>query len=231
MAPSGITEPHAGPGPVLTVGTTAVIYLVDDDRVLRRYREQHDLSREVAIMRHLGEHGFPVPAVHSAQGLDLVMERLHGPTLLQALAAGETTLPDGGHLLADLHRRLHDLPPPTGERDVVVHLALHPANIILSERHGGPVLIDWANARTGPADLDIAVTGVIIGEVAVDQDEPEYSRAARALLAAFLAEADGDPVDHLAEAVRIRLADPSLVPGERALVEPAAELVRHFRSP
>jgi aminoglycoside phosphotransferase (APT) family kinase protein len=229
MASSGVTEPHAGPGPVLTTGTTADLYLLDDDRVLRRYREQHDLSREVAIMRHLGGHGFPVPEVHAAEGLDLVMERLHGPTMLQALAAGEIGLHEGGHLLAELHARLHAVPPPPGEDDVVVHLALHPANVILSERHG-PVLIDWANARTGPADLDVAVTGVIIGEVAVDEDDPEYSRAARALLASFLSAAHGDPVPHLAEAVRIRLADASLVPGERALVDPAAELVRHFRS-
>ena len=77
------------------------------------------------------------------------MERLHGPTLLQALAAGEITLVDGGHLLAELHARLHAVPPPPGHDDVVVHLALHPANVILSERHG-PALVDWANARTGP---------------------------------------------------------------------------------
>ena len=229
MTSPGVTEPAASPGPLLTVGTTADIYLVDDDRVLRRYREQHDLAREVEIMRHLVRHGFPVPEVHAADGLDLLMERLHGPTLLQALAAGEVSLPAGGEMLADLHHRLHAVPPPPGADDVVVHLALHPANVILSERHG-PVLIDWAAARTGPADLDVAVTGVIIGEVAVDEDELEYSRAARALLAAFLAAADGDPVPHLDAAVAIRLADPCLVPGERALVGPAADLVRHFRS-
>ena len=229
MTTPGVTEPEAGPGPLLTVGTTADIYLLDDDRVLRRYREEHDLSREVAIMRHLAAHGFPVPGVHAAEGLDLVMERLHGPTLLQALAAGEIGLVDGAHMLAELHAGLHAVPPPAGADAVVVHLALHPANVILSERHG-PVLIDWANARTGPADLDVAVTAVIIGEVAVDEDGTEYGRAARAFLAAFLAAADGDPVAHLDAAVRVRLGDSSLVPGERALVEPAAALVRHFRT-
>ena len=230
MTSPGATTPDAGPGPLLTVGTTADIYLLDDHRLLRRYREQHDLSREAAIMRHVAEHGFPVPVVHAAEGLDLVMERVHGPTLLQALAAGEVTIPEGAHLLAELHDRLHRLPAPPGADDgVVVHLALHPANVILGEGHD-PVLVDWTNARSGPADLDVAVTAVIIAEVAVDEDEPEYARAARALLAAFLLAADGEPVPHLVEAVRIRLADPSLVPGERALVEPAAELVRHFRT-
>ena len=229
MTSSEATEPDAGPGPALTVGSTAVIYLLDDERVLRRYREQHDLSREVEIMRHLGAHGFPVPEVFAAHDLDLEMERLHGPTLLQSLAAGETGIPEAGHLLADLHRRLHAVPPPAGERDVVVHLALHPANVILSERHG-PVLIDWATARTGPAELDVAVTALIIAEVAVDEDEVEYSKAARALLAAFLAAVDGDPVSQLDAAVDIRGRDESLVPGERALLAPAAELVRHFCS-
>lgn len=229
MTSPGVTDPDAGPGPVLAVGTTADIYLLDDDRVLRRYREQHDLSREVEIMRHLQSHGFPVPEVYAAEGLDLVMERLHGPTMLQALAAGEISLPDGGQLLADLHRQLHAVPPPAGERDVVVHLALHPANVILSEKHG-PVLIDWANARTGPADLDVAVTAVIIAEVAVDEDDREYSRAARALLAAFIAAARGELLSQLDAAVEIRRSDPTLVPGETALVGPAAELVRHFAS-
>ena len=229
MTSPGVTDPDAGPGPVLAVGTTADIYLLDDDRVLRRYREQHDLSREVEIMRHLRSHDFPVPEVYAAEGLDLVMERLHGPTMLQALAAGEISLPDGGQLLADLHRRLHAVPPPDGERDVVLHLALHPANVILSETHG-PVLIDWANARTGPADLDIAVTAVIIAEVAVDEDDREYSRAARALLAAFLTAARGEPLTQLDAAAEIRRSDPTLVPGEIALVAPAAELVRHFAS-
>jgi aminoglycoside phosphotransferase (APT) family kinase protein len=229
MARSGTTQPDPGTGPLLTVGTTADIYLLDDDRVLRRYREEHDLSREAAIMRHLAEHGFPVPVVHAAQGLDLVMERVHGPTQLQALTAGELSIPEGAQQLADLHTRLHAVPSPPGADGVIVHLALHPANVILSERHG-PVLVDWTNARTGPADLDVAVTGVIIGEVAADEAEGQISRGARALLAAFLVAADGDPVPHLDEAVRIRLADPSLVPDERALVRPGAELVRHFRA-
>lgn len=225
----GVTHAEAGPGPVLAVGTTADIYALDDDRVLRRYREQHDLAREVAIMRHLAAHGFPVPRVHAAEDLDLVMERLHGPTLLQSLAAGETPIPEGGHLLADLHRRLHAVPPPPGGTEPVVHLALHPANVILSESHG-PVLIDWADARTGPADLDIALTALIIAEVAVDEDDVVCAKAARALLAAFLTGAHGDPLSQLDTAAELRRDDPGLVPGERALVAPAAELVRHFAS-
>jgi tRNA A-37 threonylcarbamoyl transferase component Bud32 len=229
MNSPGVTEPGARPGPLLTVGTTADIYLLDDDRVLLRYREHPDLSREVAIMRHLVAHGFPVPEVHSAEGLDLVIQRVHGPTLLQALVAEEISIPDGAQLLADLHRRLHAVPPPAGGDDVVLHLELHPGNVVLRETQG-PVVLDWAHARTGPADLDVAVAGVILAEVAVDEDT-EYTRGARAFLAAFLAAAGGDPASQLDAAVSIRNQDESLVPGERALLTPAAELVRHFCAP
>lgn len=228
MTSPGVADNVAGPLPVLAAGTTADIFVVDDDRVLRRYHGAHDTTTEAALMRHVAEHGFPVPSLYSAEGSELVMERLHGPTLLQALAAGEVSLEDGAEIMADLHQRLHVLPAParSGHDDVVVHLDLHPANIILSESHG-PALVDWANARTGPADLDLAVSAIILGEVAVDSGG-DYSRAARKMLVAFLAVAGGDPLAQLDAAVESRLSDAALVPGEEALVQPAAELVRQY---
>ena len=226
MKPKGAADDVAGALPVLATGTTADIFAIDDVRVLRRYREVHDSTTEVALMRHVAAHGFPVPTLYSADGSDLVMERLHGPTLLQALAAGEVNLQDGAEIMADLHRRLHVVPAPAGtpEHDVVVHLDLHPANIILSESHG-PALVDWANARTGSPDLDLAVSAIILAEVAVDSGG-DYSRAARRMLVAFLKVAGGDPLAQLAAAVSFRLTDPALVPGEVSLVAPAADLVR-----
>ena len=53
-----------------------------------------------------------------------------------------------------------------------------------------------------------------------------YSQAARALLAAFLAATDIDPLAELDVAAALRAQDPSLVPGERELVPAAAVLVR-----
>ena len=214
--------------PVLAVGATADIYVIDDDKVLRRYRDQHDAATEAALIRHVVEHGFPAPALYSWEGSDLVMERLHGPTLLQALASGEFSLKDAVDILADLHHRLHEVPPPawaTGD-DVVVHLALHPGNVVLSETHG-PALVDWANATVGPIDLDIAMSAIILAEVAVDSGG-DYSRAARAMLAVFLSVAGGNPLAQLDAAAQARLADPALQAGERLLVPPAAALVRRY---
>lgn len=228
MTTNGVADQDAGTLPLLVVGTTADIFLTDDNRVLRRYRGAHDATTEAALMRHVAQHGFPVPELYSAEGSDLIMERLHGPTLLQALAAGELSLHDAAEIMADLHRWLHSVPAPADAAagDVVIHLNLHPGNIVLSESHG-PALVDWTNARTGSPDLDIAVSAIILGEVAVDS-AGDYSRAARAMLVAFLAVAGGDPLAQLDAAIRERLEDPTLVAGEKALVAPAAELVRRY---
>ena len=227
----------AEPGPILASGATADVFALDDHHVLRRYRSGADASPEVHLLRHVVAHGYPAPAVHEASGSDLVMERLHGPTLLQALGAGEVSIPDAAGILHDLHTRLHAIPAPAGwgpdQPDAwplvtsgpsVVHLDLHPGNVILTENHG-PALVDWANARTGTAELDVSLSALIIAEVAVDAGGV-YSQAARALLAAFLAATDIDPLAELDVAAALRAQDPSLVPGERELVPAAAVLVR-----
>lgn len=225
------------PGPILAAGETVDVYALDEHHVLRRYRSGRDASPEVELLRHVVAHGFPAPAVHQASGPDLVMERLHGPTLLQALAAGEVPIADAAAILTDLHSRLHAITPPDGwapdEPDswplvisgpVIVHLDLHPGNVILTEDHG-PALVDWTNARTGTAQLDVSLTALIIAEVAVDAGGV-YSQAARALLAAFLHATDVDPLTALDTAAALRAEDPSLVPGERELVPQAAVLIR-----
>ena len=213
------------PGPLLAAGLAADVYAVSDEQVLRRYREGRDASAEVALLRHVAAHGFPAPAAEHLGGPDLLMERVHGPTLLQALAAGEVDLRGGAQILVDLHDKLHRIAAPGGD-GVVVHLDLHPGNVILTERRG-PVLVDWALARAGTASLDVAVTALVLAEVAVDAGG-DYSQAARALLAAFVGIAGEDPVPALDEAIAVRCADPALVAGECDLVEPAADLVRRF---
>lgn len=223
---TGLTDPSGAPGPLLASGSWSDVFILDNERLLRRNRH-HDVSeREVELLRHVSAAGFPAPTPYAVDGTDLVLERLHGPTLLQSLAAGETRLSAGAQILADLHARLHAVTPPTDAEpgQVVVHLDLHPANIILTEAHG-PALIDWTGATLGDPDLDLAVTALVLAEVAVDE-EVEYARGAHVLLLAFLAACGGDPAAHLDDAIRSRLSTRVLDQDERALLPAAAELVR-----
>lgn len=214
------------PGPLLAAGSFADVFAVDEARVLRRYRDHADATREATLVRHVVEHGFPAPAVLAFAGSDIVMERLHGPTLLQSLAAGETSINDAAAMLADLHRSLHALPAPGDAGNAIMHLDLQPGNIILTEQRG-PVLLGWSSAAVGDARLDVATTALMIAEVAVDAGGV-YSQAARALLAAFLSATDTDPVPALDDAAERRAQDPTLVAGEHALVPAAATLVREL---
>src|SRR5262245_34511626 len=68
--------------------------------------------------------------------------------------------------LADLHDQLHliaapDWLPPLGTGgDRLVHLDLHPLNVVMTVR--GPVVIDWTNAAGGDPLLDVALTYVLL---------------------------------------------------------------------
>lgn len=208
-------------------GRTADVFALDGDRVLRRYRDGKGVESEAAVMAHVRAHGFPAPAVHHADGPDLVLDRLPGPTLLQALLSAATTAADAAAVLAGLHRRLHALPPaghahPVAPGDTVIHLDLHPDNVVMTA--GGPVLIDWRNATDGPADFDVAYSALILAQVAVD-DGTELAAVAGALIGPFLTAAGGAPLDHLDAATIRRGADPQLTATELEQLASAAALV------
>ncbi|RMI39823.1 phosphotransferase [Streptomyces triticirhizae] len=233
----------APPGPPLASGRTADVYALPGDRVLRRYRDGQSATAEESLLLRLGTLGYPVPRVHpraepggtghggarlDSAGRprlgpgDLVMERLHGPTLAEALLGGTTSPERGGAVLAHLLDRLHALPGR------LVHLDLHPENVISTAR--GPVVIDWSNAREGhPPGRDRAVSAVILAEVAVGPIP-----LARAVLAALLdglarpADAPDQPPfseQELAWAGDFRRANPTLSPAEKRALDLALELV------
>src|SRR5262249_11923942 len=117
-------------------------------------------------MRYVPSHGYPAPRVEDvrAGGAELVMERVNGPTMLEALADDASTVRRHAETLAALHRQLHEIPAPdwldrflNGDGRVV-HLDLHPLNVIFSGR--GPVLIDWTNACSGAGAAGLATTWV-----------------------------------------------------------------------
>ncbi|MBZ2196907.1 phosphotransferase [Occultella gossypii] len=230
------------PGELIGRGRTADVFALGDGSVLRRYRDGQSVEREGELLGYLARQGFPVPLVHKVSGGDLVMERLHGPTMLGALTAGRTDLESAMAVLADLHHALRRVRPPSEARQVaqapgapqaptwhgLIHLDLHPDNVIL-EPGRGPMLIDWNNAEIGPGDLDVAMTALIMAEVAVN---PERADAVGALhddlphaVEQFLAAAGGDPAAHLDEAARRRRANPTLSAAELRAVVRAGGLV------
>jgi Ser/Thr protein kinase RdoA (MazF antagonist) len=208
---------------LLARGRSAEVYALDDDWVLRRYLVDRDPGAEAAVMAYVAAHGVPVPYVRSTDGADMVLERVNGPTMGEALLSGQIGLDHGAGILAQLHRQLHAVPSRTPDPDArVLHMDLHPHNVMLGV--DGPVLIDWCNVRDGPAELDLAMTAVILAErVAAGVAEAEVIRA---FVRTFVAAADGDPVPYLTAAVRIRASDPLLSAVEVARIGAAADVVR-----
>ena len=211
-------------GRLLATGRDADVYAYGAGRVLRRYRDGSDATPEAEVMRHVAAHGYPVPHVHGAAGPDLIMERLDGPTMWAAVQGGELAAEPAATMLASLQDRLHRIPgwssAKTGAR--VQHLDLHPLNVMLLP--SGPVVIDWRNARDGEPQLDVAMSALILAQVAVR--DAEGANEARAMLPAFVRAARADPFRGLAEALQMRRRDANLTRDEVNLLAHAAALVR-----
>jgi aminoglycoside phosphotransferase (APT) family kinase protein len=168
------------PGPLLGHGRSADVYDLGDGRVLRRYRPggapAGAVEREALVMRHLADHGFPVPVVHDASGADLIMQKLHGHTMLTDLERRPWRLGRHADQWAELHRRLatipvgdlveRGVPARFGPPESVLHLDFHPDNIMLTP--DGPVVFDWTNATIGPAAADVAESWIVGATSTVD---------------------------------------------------------------
>jgi len=222
---------------LLAHGRDADVYALDDTTVLRRYRDptHSNTLMEAKVMAYLAEHGYPVPRVHDATDTDLVLERLHGPTLLQDMEARPDSLTRNARQLAELHDRLAAVPAPDwlpaprsghgrtaeGIRASVLHQDLHPLNVILTADRG-PMVIDWTIAAAGDPAFDLARTIITI-ETA---DLPEAQTALLSRYTQILRDASAsDPGPHLADAARSKLAEPNKTETEaarlRALIERA----------
>ncbi|WNF27772.1 phosphotransferase [Streptomyces sp. C11-1] len=218
-------------GQLLGSGRTADVYALDGSWVLRRYRDHTDSTEELAVMAYVGAFGFPVPRIglpiEGARPTDLVLQRLSGPTMAEALLAGTLGVAEAGALLARLLRELHAIPPrvSANPEDRVLHLDLHPENVMLTG--GGAVVIDWSTAAEGPPGLDRAMSALTLARTALDPAFPAGPQV-RTLLAALLAElADdgGAPLADLALARTRQRANPHLTEHERGCLEEAVGLV------
>jgi len=237
-------------GPQIAAGRDATIHDAGPGRVLRRTAPERDLRGESEAMEHVRAAGYPVPVVHRVGPGEQVLERVDGPTMLADLEAHPWRVGAHARLLGDLHARLHRIGAPTGlrpyelEGDVVLHLDLHPGNVILAER--GPVVIDWTNARRGPAAADVALSWILMGAFELDQEpltggparrlvgraeRAAIPRIRRRLVRTFLA-ASGVADEAralLGPVAEVRLADRNVRPGEATAIR---ELVaRHAAEP
>jgi aminoglycoside phosphotransferase (APT) family kinase protein len=214
------------PGPLLAAGRDADIFEYGDGMVLRRSREGRSLVPESRTLTYLHAHGYPVPRVYevSDDGFDLVMERIDGPTMVDAIGRRPWTLRRSARLLADLHDRLHELDAPDflgpariGTGPKIVHLDLHPLNVLMGR--AGPVVIDWTGAGAGDPSVDVALAWVLmaVGEL------PRAGRVVtaslgvgrRLLVATFLSCFERPPiVEKLREVVAWKVKDPHMSTSE-----------------
>lgn len=210
---------------LIASGRDADVFDLGDGRVLRRHRDGRPATKQADLLRYAAAQGYPVPRLYEASGPDLVLERIVGPELQQAIRPWNVGRI--ARLLADLHRRLHALPPlagldaPFGEPRSLVHLDLHPRNVLLGPK--GPVVIDWANAANGPGQADVAVMYVIGATSRLDG--PTALRLGlgllrRRFLDAFLVGAsDADFARLLPVVAEWRKRDANVRPDERAAID------------
>ena len=153
---------------ILASGRDGDIFECGPGFVLRKTRDGRSIELEARVMLYAADHGFPVPAVEEvrAGGSEVVMERIDGPMMMDVMAKRPWTIGRYASMLADLHDQLHEIPAPDwlaqlpDDGDRLVHLDLHPMNVMLSDR--GPVVIDWANAASGEALSDATATYVLL---------------------------------------------------------------------
>jgi len=211
------------PGPLVGTGRAADVYDIGNGRVLRRYRTDHDSTIEASAMRVAFAAGYPVPEVFDADGRDLVMEHLAGPSMLESLGKRPWRFGRIADQLAELHTHLAGLqidarqvPVRFEPAECLVHLDLHPGNVMLTAR--GPVVIDWSNAGMGPRGADVATTWILLTIGEADDIpapiRPFVGAIRRRLLSRFLAGVDRPAPGVIRVVAEHRMSDWNLRPGE-----------------
>jgi aminoglycoside phosphotransferase (APT) family kinase protein len=211
----------------LATGRDSDIFEYGPGLVLRRSREGHSMADEARTMAFMREQGYPVPAVDelSDDGFELVMERIEGVTMVEAIGKAPWTVRRQGATLADLHRRLHEIEAPdflptapVGSGTKVLHLDLHPLNVMIGPK--GAFVIDWPNARRGDPDVDVGLAWVLMaaGQIPGGGLRARVMGLGRSLLVnSFLAPFDRRAVSRLLpQLVEMKVQDPHMSAAEVA---------------
>jgi aminoglycoside phosphotransferase (APT) family kinase protein len=170
--------------------------------------------------------GYPVPAVAelSDDETELIMERVDGPSMVDLLSRRPWTLASQADLLISLHRRLHELrapewlsPAQVGTGDRLLHLDLHPLNVLVGT--SGPMVIDWSNAACGDPPIDVALSWLLMaaGEIPAGRIQVALLERARAfLIRRFLSGFEREDVQRcLREVVEWKMTDRNMTASER----------------
>jgi aminoglycoside phosphotransferase (APT) family kinase protein len=211
---------------LIAAGRASEVFDLGDGRVLRRFKSGGNPEREALVMRHARRQGYPVPQVLEVIGDALVLERVEGRTMWEVAAERPSEVEKDAAVLARLHEELHEIDAPeglpaVGQGDRLLHLDLHPANVILSP--SGPVVIDWTNARRGEPSFDVAVTWVI------GATSTGLGRLGSSFISHFVAHFDRDELRRaLPAAAEYRLADANVTDEEREAIRGLAR--EHGRS-
>lgn len=182
--------------------------------------------------------GYPTVRAHSHSAEGLVLDRASGPTMLQDLTGHPARMRRHARTLAELHRLLgaiqapSGLSSPLGAGTSLLHLDLHPDNVLLTGN--GPVVIDWANAAKGPAGADIATTWLLLAAAAPPPSghltQTVVTAGRRLFLGAFLSAVDRKAATpYLSAVYELRQLDPNMTGAE--LDRMAAVVRRHGTAP
>jgi tRNA A-37 threonylcarbamoyl transferase component Bud32 len=169
-------------GSLLASGRDCDVYEAGTGKVVRRSRDGRSLEREASVMLHARRRGFPAPEVFDADGCDILMERIDGPSLAGDASQHPSRALAHGRLLMDLLGKLATVRAPGWLPAVagapgnnLLHLDLHPGNVLLAG--DDPVVIDWANAGRGAPAADVACTWLILAAAPVLNPADEPGRA------------------------------------------------------
>ena len=212
-------------GRLLAKGRDADIFEFGNDLVLRRSRRGVSQVREAQVLHYAKEQGLPVPVVMDIveDGRALVMERINGPTMVEAASKRPWKIGAFGTTLSQLHDAVHKVEAPeflsaapVGTGTSLLHLDLHPLNVMLSSR--GPIIIDWTNASAGDPNVDVALTWALLaaGQLSGGLIERGLATFGRSiLLHSFLAGRNLDDLrPTLNEVVLWKVRDPNLSAAE-----------------
>lgn len=207
----GTKIPELKESNLLAEGSHSRVYSISDRLVVRQLKSFSGTYPNADLIAHLKKMGYPTPALYEARQDKLVMERVHGPTLLQSLIAQETSLSEGIDIIVDLHEQLHAINPPeitsisgwAGHGDRIIHMDIHPGTIVMTNT--GPQLVSWEDSQYGLAELDVASTALVFAMVATYPGE--LQKPAAALFHKFTRRVGTDYVPYLEQAAQIRRTD------------------------